>query len=135
MNAFELLGFKMFTRTDPSKSADWLIGSVAGNFILSLRQSSRAALLPQQVSPSLVFLHITLSNLSSNGNLRKQFSVLFQCLFLNFYECFKRDFISRRKKWCFELVHLYPALWLLIFLSWTDQLVHYQLAEFHWWTS
>ena len=33
---FELLGFNMFTRTDPFKITDSLIGSVVGNSVSSL---------------------------------------------------------------------------------------------------
>lgn len=48
------LDFKMFTRTDLSKTADWLIGYVVGKFLSSLRQGSRSALLPERISPFFV---------------------------------------------------------------------------------
>lgn len=50
MNVFEELD--IFTRTDLSKTTDWLTGSVAGNSLPSLGQGSRSALLPEQISPS-----------------------------------------------------------------------------------
>lgn len=46
---FELLGFNMFTRTDPFKITDSLIGSVVGNSVSSLWQGSRSALLHEQI--------------------------------------------------------------------------------------
>lgn len=48
------LDFKMFTRTDLSKTADWLIGYVVEKFLSSLRQGSRSALLPERISPFFV---------------------------------------------------------------------------------
>ena len=42
----------IFTRTDLSRTTDWLIGSIAGNSLLSLGQGSRSVLLPEWISPS-----------------------------------------------------------------------------------